>query len=127
MSKPNFCVTGDEFHYGHARSAFPGILCLGRLGFLTLLFAVSGFALQTGISQLVRASISSVEADWKAEPHFSYIERDVNEKGDVTSSKTYRVCMIDGSPYFRLVAVGGEPLPPAEQVQEGEKLREESR
>jgi len=33
--------------------------------------------------------------------------------------------MIDGSPYSRLIAVGGGPLSPAEQAQEGEKLRAE--
>ena len=74
---------------------------------------------------MVRASISSTEADWKATPHFSYVERDTDEKDGATSSKTYRVCMIDRSSYPRLIAVGGEPLSPAEEAGVSEKLREE--
>ena len=94
--------------------------------FFALLFPVSAFPHQLGTLQIIRASISSTEADWKATPRFSYAERDTDEKDGVTSSKTYKVCMIEGSPYSRLIAVGGEPLSPVEQAQEGEKLREET-
>jgi hypothetical protein len=93
--------------------------------FLTLFSPGLAFSLQPSTSQMVRASISSTEADWKATPHFSYVERDLDEKDGVTTSKTYRVLMIEGSPYSRLIAVGGEPLSPAQQEREGKKLREE--
>ncbi|MFZ0959293.1 MAG: hypothetical protein WAO35_00190 [Terriglobia bacterium] len=47
------------------------------------------------------------------------------KKGGVRSSRTYRVYMIEGSPYSRLIAVGGQPLSPGEKAREDEKLREE--
>ncbi len=46
-------------------------------------------------------------------------------KDGVETSKTYEVCMIEGTPYSRLVSVGGVPLSPAERVRENEKLRQE--
>jgi hypothetical protein len=92
---------------------------------LMLAFPVMAFSVQPSAQQMIRLSIASTEADWKATPHFSYIERDTDVKGGATTSKTYRVWMVDGSPYSRLIAVGDEPLSPAQQAREGEKLRKE--
>ena len=75
--------------------------------------------------RMVKLSIASTEADWRATPHFSYIERDADVKGGAATSKTYKVCMIDGSPYSRLIAVGDEPISSREAAQEVVKLREE--
>ena len=93
--------------------------------FFTLVFPVLVFSAQPTTQQLVRLSIASTEADWNATPHFSYAERDANVKGRATTSKTYRVWMIDGSPYSRLIAVGDEPLSSLQEAQEGAKLRKE--
>jgi hypothetical protein len=74
---------------------------------------------------MVELSIASTEADWRALPHFSYIERDTDVKGEATTSKTYRVCMIDGSPYSHLIGVGDEPISPVQEARENEKLQKE--
>lgn len=73
---------------------------------------------------MIKSSITSTEADWKEWSRFSYDERDIDNKDGVTTSKTYKVCMIAGSPYSRLIGIEGEPLSPGEQAQESEKLRE---
>lgn len=98
---------------------------LAACSLFALILPVPALPLQLGTLQMVRASISSTEGDWKATSSCSYVERDIDEKDGVASSKTYRVCMIVGSPYSRLIADGGKPLFPEEQAREGEKLREE--
>jgi hypothetical protein len=70
-------------------------------------------------------SIAATETDWKATPQFSYVERDEDIKGGAKTSKTYRVCMLDMSPYLRLTDVNDQPLSPAQSDRESEKLREE--
>jgi hypothetical protein len=90
----------------------------------TLAFAVFSFSAQPNTQQIVRLSIAASEADWKAIPHFSDIERDADTKGGSTTSKTYKIVMIDGSPYSRLIAVNDKPLSPAEEAQESKKLRD---
>jgi hypothetical protein len=102
----------------------PHQIPLAACCFFILLLPPPALPLEPDTSQMIRASISSTEADWKATPHFSYVERDVDEKGGATSSKTYRVCMIEGTPYSRLIAVGGKPLSPEESARAGEELRE---
>jgi hypothetical protein len=91
---------------------------------ITLFFARPAFPLQVATEEMIKTSITSTQADWKEWAHFSYDERDIDEKDGVRTSKTYKVCMIDGSPYSRLFRVEGKPLSPEEQAQEGEKLRE---
>ncbi|MGO8789036.1 MAG: hypothetical protein ACLQVL_16865 [Terriglobia bacterium] len=92
---------------------------------LTCAFAIPGLGAPPLSPQIVQLSIASTEADWKATPHFSYIERDADVKGRVTTSKTYRVCMIDGSPYSRMIAIDDKPLSPAQDARQNEKLRKE--
>ncbi len=89
----------------------------------TLAFILFAFSGQPNTHQIVRLSIAATEADWKAVPHFSDIERDADTKGGSTTSRTYKVLMIDGSPYSRLIAVNDKPLPPAEQAQESQELQ----
>ena len=80
---------------------------------------------QVDTPQLIRASVAATEADWKRAPDYSYTERDENRKDGEASSKTYRVSMIDGSPYSRLIAVDNEPLSPQQQKEQQEKLQVE--
>jgi hypothetical protein len=89
--------------------AFPGLILGG----------------QPTAQEIVRLSISATKADWKATAQFSYVERDEDVKRGISTSKTYRVWMLDGSPYSRLIAVEGEPLSPAQQSQECQRLRKE--
>ena len=83
---------------------------------LTLVLVPSAYSIQPNAQQIVRRSIAATETDWKALPHFSDIERDADTKGGSTTSKTYQVLMIDGSPYSRLIAIDDKPLSPAEQA-----------
>jgi hypothetical protein len=92
---------------------------------LVLAFPVSAFSVQPTTQQMVGLSIASSEADWKATPNFSYAERDTDGGGGTTTSKTYRVWTIEGSPYYRLIAIGDEPLSPAQEARETEKLQKE--
>ena len=110
------------------REARSGLLSCATQGAACCIFiclssvCVAGAVFST--QQLVNRSIASTEADWKALPLFSYIERDKDIKGDVKTTRTYRVCMLSGSPYSRLTEVDGQPLSPAQSNREAEKLRE---
>lgn len=72
-------------------------------------------------TEIIAKSSAVTQADFKAYPNYSHTERD----RDGTSDKTYRVKMIDGSPYQELIAVNGRPLSPQQQKQEQIKLRQE--
>jgi hypothetical protein len=91
--------------------------------YFTLAFAPFAFSGHPNAQQIVRLSIAATEADWKATPHFSDIERDADAKGGSTTSKTYKVLMIEGSPYSRLAAINDKPLSPAEEAEESQKLQ----
>ena len=72
------------------------------------------------VPSLIGRSVEANNRDWEAAPGFNYLERDRSHNG----SKTYRVSMILGSPYRKLVAVNGEQLPAEEQASEQRKLEE---
>lgn len=71
--------------------------------------------------EIVAKSAAIAQADYKQYPKYSWTERD----RDGSSDKTYRVKMIDGSPYQELIAVNGKPLSEQRQKQEQQKLRQE--
>ena len=73
------------------------------------------------VETIIQKSVEANETDFKAAPHFNYREED----RDGPNSKTYQVYMIDGSPYQRLIAVNGEPLPKEQSAQEEKKLDQE--
>lgn len=95
--------------------------CILAYLWLTLALVPFAFSIHPDAQQIVRLSVAATEGDWKALPHFSYIERDADTKEGSTTSKTYQVMMIDGSPYSRLIAVNDDPLSAAEQARESEK------
>jgi hypothetical protein len=72
---------------------------------------------QADVARIVQHSTEANERDWGAVPEFDNSERDRNKDGD----KTYAVTMHYGSPYERLIAVNGHPLPVAQQKREQEK------
>ena len=82
-----------------------------------LLLAVlsSAFLAQQDADTIIQRSVAANEADWKAAHEYDYVERD-RQKGGGT--KTSEELMILGSPYERLVAVNGKPLPPEQQRRE---------
>ena len=99
------------------RQRVSAVLCLA------LTFASSAYSIQPDVQQIIRHSVAATEADWQQLSHFSDTERDADIRGRSTTSRTYEVTIIDGSPYSRLVAVNDQALSPAEQAREAQKLR----
>jgi hypothetical protein len=79
------------------------------------------------VNDLIRRSVKAIEADWNQAPNFTFVERDVESKKDrAPTVKVYQVLMIEGSPYNRLIAIDDQPLGPAEQAVEQQKLNFET-
>src|ERR1700722_6464387 len=76
--------------------------------------------------QIVRESVAAIKSDWAEAPKYSYLERDVETKRhSARMPKTYRVLMIDGSPYNVVTAINDQPLPAGEKAAEQGKLQNE--
>ena len=85
-----------------------------------------GWAATPGPEQIVRKSVQAIQSDWEQAPQYSYLERDVESKHhSPATAKTYKVLMIDGSPYNVVTAINDQPLGPDEEAQEQHKLRRE--
>jgi hypothetical protein len=82
-------------------------------------------------AEIIHRSAAVNTSDWKAQPNFSFREDDTKSKIDsngqvhVEPSKAYEVMMIEGTPYYRLIAIDNEPLSRAQQQQEHKKLKAE--
>jgi Skp family chaperone for outer membrane proteins len=99
--------------------------------FRTLCLSVVAAAMGTLLAapnsdQIVAISVTATKSDWKEASKFSYIERDVESKRH-GMQKTYRVLMIDGSPYNLVTAFNDQDLSPAEKEAEQQKLQKEIR
>src|SRR5580698_9188827 len=93
---------------------------------LTLAAAVSIRAATPDPDQIIRKSVDAMKSDWEQAPKFSYLERDVESKRHSPQvAKTYRVLMIDGSPYNLVTAMNDQPLVPGDQAEEQRKLQKE--
>jgi hypothetical protein len=90
------------------------VLALG----LTFCHPVTAAA-RPDVQTIIANSVVANDADWKAAPEFDFTERDKTKKG----TKTYRVAMILGSPYYRLAAVNDEPLAPAAEAEQQRNLQ----
>jgi hypothetical protein len=97
-----------------------------RLQMLILLGAGAVFAVSPDVQDIVRRSVENNQKNWKAGPEYSFTETDVEAKSGKTTRRTYRVTMIDGSPYNELLAENGEPLTGARAAVEKKKLQEET-
>lgn len=116
--------------FGIARSL--RILTCASVCLITSLLPLGRAATQRpNAAAIVKSSVSVNDADWRAQPAYSHDERDVNVKigqdgkESGKQEKTYRVMMIDGSPYSKLIAVNGEPLSAAQKSQEAARLKSE--
>lgn len=76
---------------------------------------------QTDARALIDQSVQAETSDWDAAPQYECFERDRTGNG---RTKTFEDLMIAGSPYQRLVAVNGKPLPQQEQEEQGRQLDE---
>ncbi len=72
------------------------------------------------VHTIVERSVRVNNADWQHAPEYDFFETDRDDQG----TKTYQVMMILGSPYQRLVAVNGEPLPSDKEQAEQRKLEQ---
>ncbi len=75
--------------------------------------------------EIVRKSVANTQMDWNAAPEYNFTERDVVVANRARSVKTYRVIMIDGSPYNKLIAANGTPLGTAQAAAQESKLQQE--
>jgi hypothetical protein len=98
-------------------------LCIGSA--LSVVVVSQAAAAQLAPDEIIRRSVAVNERDWNAGPSFSRLDRTIEKKDDVVTDKTYEIIMMDGSPYRRLVAIDGSPLPPQRQKQEDAKERRE--
>jgi hypothetical protein len=70
------------------------------------------------VNAIIQRSVQANQRDWQAAPQYGYMERDQTVDG----TRTYQVSMILGTPYRRLVAIDGKPLPSVRQAQEQRKM-----
>ncbi|MGH9655414.1 MAG: hypothetical protein ACRD6B_18360 [Bryobacteraceae bacterium] len=94
------------------------IVCL--LSFLPV-GAVAAYCQQPDVQTIIQRSVQANQRDFVAAPNYSYDECDKVAQG----TRTYRVMMIDGSPYNRLIAVNKKPLPEAKARQQEQQLQQE--
>jgi hypothetical protein len=72
---------------------------------------------------IIHRSVQANNADWKAQPDYSFRRSDV--QGSLR--QTFEVTMLEGSPYERLLALDDRPLGPDRERQEQAKLERETR
>lgn len=94
--------------------------CLAGL----LLCACAAAAALPSAQEIVKQSVANTQADWHAAPRYNFMERDA--AGNGRPEKTYRVLMLDGSPYNELIAINGHKLRGAEAEQQADRLRRET-
>jgi hypothetical protein len=93
-----------------------------RIVFVCLFTLTLHAAEQLAATEIIHRSVQANEKDWNAGPSFSHEERDLETKDNERIDRTWKVFIMDGSPYRRLIAVDGGPLSAARQKQE--QLRE---
>ncbi len=77
------------------------------------------------MKEIIRQSTEHQSRNWKLAPEYTFTETDVvTEKGEV-NRRTFKVLMLDGSPYNQLIAEDEHPLTPEHQAAEQKKLQEE--
>jgi hypothetical protein len=76
--------------------------------------------------EIIRKSVAATKADWAQTSKYSFVERDVDSKRrDQRGIRTFRVLMIDGSPYNLVTALNDQSLPAEEKAAEQRKLQKE--
>jgi hypothetical protein len=75
------------------------------------------FAQQPSAQEIIAKSVAVNTADFQAAVNFDWVETDRTGR----SSKQSAVTMIEGTPYYRLIASNGRPLSPAQEAQEQKK------
>ncbi|MFB3917168.1 MAG: hypothetical protein ACE14M_10590 [Terriglobales bacterium] len=73
---------------------------------------------QLGPKEIIERSVEANEKDWDAAPEYDYFDREQ----DGEKSKTYKVMMLYGSRYSRLVAINDKPLSPEDEAKEQQRF-----
>jgi len=102
-----------------SRTLFLSVALAAAMGILC-------YAASPNPDEIIRKSVEATKADWAQASKYSYVERDVEDKRhNPAMSKTYRVLIIDGSPYNVVQAINGQPVSLDEKAAEERKLRKE--
>jgi hypothetical protein len=101
-----------------------------RVWFLVAMFSLAPVLVpaSTGppdVGNILRLSLDATRADWQHPAQMIEVDRDVDPRDGEATSKTYRVLLIDGTPYDELIARDGKPLPADEAGHQSELVREE--
>jgi len=93
---------------------------------LWLAVAVSTLTAAPNPQEIVSKSVEAIQTDWAQTAKYSFLERDVETKRhSPPAAKTFRVLIIDGSPYNVVTAVNDEPPSLTEKEAEQRKLHRE--
>ncbi len=94
----------------------------GLARWFSILPMLAPAAVQPGpdVQAIVQKSIAATQQDWTAFPEYGFHEED----GQGNGSKTYAVTMALGSPYRRLIAIGGHPLSDGAQHQQERMMKQ---
>jgi hypothetical protein len=77
------------------------------------------------VQEIVHRSVEANQRDWNASPEYAHQEREITKSDDQVTDRTYQVITMDGTPYRRLIAIDGKPLPKAREQQEIQKEKQE--
>jgi hypothetical protein len=100
-----------------AREMLTVNLRIAACGIYPILLAAAAYAQEPNLAEIIQKSVAVNTADFKASTEFNWTEIDQTPKGP----KKFRVMMIEGTPYYRLIGVNGEPLSSAQNAQEQRK------
>lgn len=108
-------------------------VCGSRQAFRAFFLALAAAAMGTACAaatpdtqEIIRKSVETIKSDWEQAPSYAYIEHDVESKRHSTpTTNTYKVLMIDGSPYNLVISANGHLLSSSEQATEQRKLQRE--
>src|SRR4051795_1009131 len=92
----------------------------GAIQFLVIAFAGAPSVMcaqHLSAEKIIANSVAANKKDFEAATHYNWKERERTSKG----FKTSQVTMIDGTPYYRLIAMNGKPLSRSQQAQEKKK------
>jgi hypothetical protein len=88
---------------------------------LLILASATAVPGQTEVREIIRRAVAVDDCNWKVARNYTFSERvnlrSLDSQGRVKSQEVSirEVMLLDGSPYSRLVARDGRPLPAAEE------------
>lgn len=87
----------------------------------TFSLAIVVYAMQQpDVRTIIERSVAANRDDFNAAPDFNDKETDKTPTGN----KTYQITMIEGTPYQRLIAVDGKPLPPDQEREQMQRQQQ---